>query len=351
MARDNFSKTTKQALAKRVGFRCSFPGCNAVTSGPSSESSSASINTGEAAHISAASGGINSRRYDPNMTPKQRSAIENGIWCCNTHAKLIDGDELTYTIPMLNHWRTIAERRAQIRQSFGDIDLSLGHIELKAIGLAPETISLNSSSSLNQDIGVAIRHACIADISGKDIADTLRDFLVEYVRNALTHGNATEASITIEKEGITVVDKGSAFLLTRLLDASSQGGGMAYRALLETSRIGSISSRRTEAGENNLHIPFVVMPKDLPRINPCAINISHEQVHDGKIDISSLQGCDRVYLIAPDFSVYSDAPLYEEVLRQIITDQTSVTIVFPDISERVFEHFKATFAPANIVKW
>jgi hypothetical protein len=285
------------------------------------------------------------------MTADQRSAIENGIWCCNTHAELIDTDEVTYTVPMLKHWQSLAERRAQIRQSFGDIDLSLGHSDLRTIGLAPETISLRSLLGLNQDIGTAIKYACIADIAGKDVADTLRDFLVEYVRNALTHGGASEATIVIENASIRVVDQGSVFELSRLLDTSTQGGGLAYRALLETARIGSVSSRRTTAGENHLHIPFVTAARDLPKVNPCAMTIDYGQVHRGQIDFTPLQDCDRVYLIAPDFSVYSDGALYEIALRQVIADHPCVTIVFPDISDRVLKHFKQIFAPAEVVTW
>jgi hypothetical protein len=33
--RDDFSRSTIERLAKRAGNRCSFPGCNAITIGPS----------------------------------------------------------------------------------------------------------------------------------------------------------------------------------------------------------------------------------------------------------------------------------------------------------------------------
>jgi hypothetical protein len=351
MARDNFTKPVKLALAKRAGFRCSFPGCNAITTGPSSEGSGATANTGEAAHIAAASSGTNSRRYDPNMTSAQRSAIENGIWCCNVHAELIDTDEVTYTVPLLQHWRELAERRAQIRQAYGDIDLSLGHGELRTIGLAPESISLNSASELNQAIGAAVRYACIADIAGKIVADTLRDFLIEYVRNALTHGDASEVAIAIENKSIKVTDQGAPFQVTRLLDTTARGGGLAYRALLATARIGSVSCRRLTTGENHLHIPFVTSPHDIPMANPCAMTIDRAQVRSGPIDFTPVRNCDRVYFVAPDFSVYSDGPLFERALRQVISEHPNVVLVFPDISDRVLEHFRQIFTPAEVVTW
>jgi hypothetical protein len=54
MARDNFTMPTKEALAKRVAYRCSNPRCRAVTIGPHQQSSRA-VNI--AAHIAAASPG------------------------------------------------------------------------------------------------------------------------------------------------------------------------------------------------------------------------------------------------------------------------------------------------------
>ncbi len=351
MARDNFNQPVKSALAKRAGFRCSYPGCNAVTAGPSAESPTATANTGEAAHIAAASDGKNSRRYDSNMTPEQRSAIENGLWCCNTHAELIDTDETTYTAPMLKHWRLLAERRAHIRQAFGDIDLSNGHSELREIGLAPELLAVTASTELNKTIGSGVQYACIADIAGKDVADTVRDFLVEYVRNALTHGGASEANVQIESKGIKVTDRGAPFQVSALLNAEARGGGMAYRALIETARIGSASYLRTVAGENQLHIPFVMSPRQLPGANPCAMTIDREQVIGGSIDFTSVENCDRIYLVAPDFSAYSDGPLFERALRQTINEHPGVVLIFPKISKGVLKHFKKVFAPAEVIEW
>jgi hypothetical protein len=56
MARDDFTKETIETLAKRVGSRCSNPGCRAWTNGPHSDPSKA-LNVGVAAHITAAAPG------------------------------------------------------------------------------------------------------------------------------------------------------------------------------------------------------------------------------------------------------------------------------------------------------
>ena len=94
--RDEFSPSTKRALAARAGWCCSLTGCGKLTVGPSEEAPDAIAMIGEAAHICGAASGRGSRRYDPNMTPEQRSDIENGIWLCATHARLVDRDEITF---------------------------------------------------------------------------------------------------------------------------------------------------------------------------------------------------------------------------------------------------------------
>jgi hypothetical protein len=87
--RDDFNSQIKDTLSKRVGLRCSNPNCRVLTSGPNSCEDKVT-NIGVAAHIKAAS--IKWPRYDPSMTPIERSSIRNGIWLCQTCAKLVDND-------------------------------------------------------------------------------------------------------------------------------------------------------------------------------------------------------------------------------------------------------------------
>ncbi|MFN4151499.1 MAG: hypothetical protein ACK4IX_11195, partial [Candidatus Sericytochromatia bacterium] len=78
--RDEFKASVVRALGERVGFICSFPGCKISTIGPHSTGQSKSIIVGEASHITAAS--PQGPRFDKNMTPEERSSINNGIWMC-----------------------------------------------------------------------------------------------------------------------------------------------------------------------------------------------------------------------------------------------------------------------------
>jgi hypothetical protein len=108
--RDEFSARVVQTLRRRVGDRCSKPGCRCPTSGPN-EHPDLATNIGEAAHItSAAPGGP---RYDATLTSEQRCSIANAIWLCKNHAREIDVDPMRYPARMLREWREDAERYAR----------------------------------------------------------------------------------------------------------------------------------------------------------------------------------------------------------------------------------------------
>src|SRR5439155_20268589 len=89
MPRDEFSREVREALAARVGLRCSNPECQQLTSGPAADPARA-INIGVAAHITSASPG--GPRFDAALTTDQRVAIENAIWLCQTCGALADRD-------------------------------------------------------------------------------------------------------------------------------------------------------------------------------------------------------------------------------------------------------------------
>jgi hypothetical protein len=122
-ARDEFSDRTKQVLAKRVNYHCSRPECNAATSGPEIDLQKA-LNVGVAAHIAAAAPG--GPRYDPGMTPDERSNIENAIWLCQNCAKLVDNDAARFEARVLRDWKRQAEMSAfeRIGKPTGSIEAS-----------------------------------------------------------------------------------------------------------------------------------------------------------------------------------------------------------------------------------
>jgi hypothetical protein len=110
-SRDSFDERTKRDLAARVNSRCSNPQCRAPTSGPQDDPEKA-VNLGVAAHITAASDG--GPRFDPSITPDERSAASNGIWLCQNCAKEIDNDVKRFTPTLLREWKDRAEHDARV---------------------------------------------------------------------------------------------------------------------------------------------------------------------------------------------------------------------------------------------
>src|SRR5438270_13316490 len=93
MAKDpriNFSHKTKKLLADRAGNRCSFPACQKTTSGPSKKSTNSATRIGQAAHIFSAS--PNGPRGHGNLNVSELESVQNGIWLCSDHAKLVDNN-------------------------------------------------------------------------------------------------------------------------------------------------------------------------------------------------------------------------------------------------------------------
>lgn len=107
--RDEFNSRTKETIAKRARYLCSNPVCRQSTIG-SAPSHDGFLNVGVAAHITAAAPG--GPRYDQSLTREQRRHQSNGIWLCQTHAKLIDSDAQHFTVEMLREWKRTVEKQS-----------------------------------------------------------------------------------------------------------------------------------------------------------------------------------------------------------------------------------------------
>lgn len=86
--RYEFTAKTKKEIAARAGYRCSFIGCNTLLIGPNGDTS---IELGECAHIYAAAG--QGPRGQANLSEEAIRSVENGIYLCHEHHKLIDSVE------------------------------------------------------------------------------------------------------------------------------------------------------------------------------------------------------------------------------------------------------------------
>ncbi|WP_236430478.1 hypothetical protein [Pseudomonas syringae] len=132
--RDNFRAQIVNSLALRAGHHCSMPTCGASTAGPSDTSPDKSVNVGVAAHIAAAAPG--GPRYDATMTPEERSSINNAIWLCQTHSRLIDVNPDAYSSSQLLQMKQ-AHEAAQSARLEG---VNTPHSSADFIALGPEII-------------------------------------------------------------------------------------------------------------------------------------------------------------------------------------------------------------------
>ncbi|WP_315920227.1 hypothetical protein [Vibrio fluvialis] len=122
--RDDFTKNTKTNLQNRAGSCCSNPDCLRKTNGPNSDYTKAS-NIGVASHITAASEG--GPRYDPVLSSEERKSILNGIWLCESCAKMIDVDEDEYPVELLYSWKYKAEAIAKYNYEGKEVPPELLH--------------------------------------------------------------------------------------------------------------------------------------------------------------------------------------------------------------------------------
>lgn len=117
-ARDNFGLIVVRTLRERVGGRCSRPECGKMTIAPDLLDGNRTINTGVAAHITAAQAG--GPRYDKGLSSAARTGAENGIWLCSDCASLIDKNNgRDYPENLLKSWKREAEEVQFNRAKFG----------------------------------------------------------------------------------------------------------------------------------------------------------------------------------------------------------------------------------------
>ena len=160
------------------------------------------INGGEAAHIAAASGGPGARRVVATMTPEQLTSIENGLWLCGHHHKIIDSDETRFTIPLLQEMKLLAERKAQLRIDRHAFDPA-------RFNLLSYDLEITKLNLREQVVAEAFNDTAIPLIWGQPVSRTIRDFVFEVAQNALNHGGAKRVVLQITPKAITLCDDGT----------------------------------------------------------------------------------------------------------------------------------------------
>ncbi len=115
--RDNFTEPTRRQIGKQAGWHCSCPWCRRPTVGSNSEGDGVN-DIGVAAHICAAAPG--GPRYDSDMSPEDRKSARNGVWLCETHARLVDSQDPMFTVELLHEWKRNASAWSWRRVTYFD---------------------------------------------------------------------------------------------------------------------------------------------------------------------------------------------------------------------------------------
>ena len=334
--RANFSMATKEALAHRSGYRCSFPACGSPTTGPSAETPAAVSNSGMACHIWAAGSGGSARRISTTMSREQLEDVSNGVWMCYRHGKLVDTDEDTFSVPMLETWKRISELRAKLSQESGrDVVLTPRH--LSEIPLPAESLGLVSLGAENTIIGDALSRSCAELIWGQQLARAARDVLIELTRNALTHGKARTVTLNIEVNHIELIDDGAPFNSESLRAVNAGGGSLSLRALGEDHAATVVFRSSRASGLNTNRLTIVRNPGDVLLATPCSISIQHDSLQTLSEQIVALENCDTVYAILPKYTSLSDAFLIPAAIAHATPSGKKLVFVGERLSERVVQ--------------
>lgn len=352
MAREaDFPKKVIEVLAKRAGHRCSFPGCSINTIGPSAEGSMKTSNTGEAAHIVAASSGLGARRANNGILSIQElKSIANGVWMCTNHARLVDRDEVTFTIPMLKKWRAIAESKASLRQELGK-EIEFGLCEPAGILLTEHEIEINTLGSENAKIGEALLFCGVHEIWGDSLAKAVRDLSIELVRNAFQHGNATRFSMYIKPKKIVLTDDGQVFRYEDILiQKRKSGGAAAMQRIIDHYSNHVVFSPKHHGQGNELTIALIHSLSDIPDVTECFYSPTREEVYNPNLHIPSLPQCDKIYLLLPLHATYSDAfSLFQSLLRSKLNLKNYI-IVAQGLSDGIAETCRESFPGCQIME-
>lgn len=116
-ARIEFSKLVKSTVAQRSAYRCSMPDCDRITVGPGATSNQVAL-TGVAAHIfSAREGGP---RGFGGLNEEELKNIDNAIWVCADHGRLIDANRgISYPAQLLRSFKDLQEAKISREQGGG----------------------------------------------------------------------------------------------------------------------------------------------------------------------------------------------------------------------------------------
>jgi hypothetical protein len=267
------------------------------------------------------------------MSASQRQSIENGVWLCQTHAKIIDDDETRFTVGLLRGWRRRAELIASYamdgRSRYDDEDEVEGAtrwrwrdtvieshdlVDGRLIVSHSTSFEYGSAQQLHRRVYEFLRDVGVTTGWGNVGAELVRLLAYEIALNAFRHGGSSEITLSSAASSVCVSHSGARFGLHDLERSEGRGGKAAVDAFRESARGAFALSYRWHQEVNEWYISDLV--DDAGVSNPCGI-----QLDEARRDLVSeatadrLSGCDEIHIYPPEFFSFSDAAfLSEEVL-------------------------------------
>ncbi len=269
---------------------------------------------------------------------------------CYNHGKIIDTDESRFTIDLLKKWKEIAESLSRVMVETGcSYDQAL--LKFKFSSLAANCIDIFPESNENELIGDAICDSCISIAWGKEIANSLRDFIIEHTRNSFAHGNATSIKIDIKKNRFNIIDNGNAFNPRELLRVGSNSGGVESIKYLFTKFSQKIVFSHERIDNLNIvTIAFIDSSTEIFDITPCSIAMSRKDINDGSFSINVRETCTEVFIVLPRYFSPSDAGLFRINSPFLLKEKRQLIFVTEGLSDSVLDSLERSFPNCQIIK-
>lgn len=347
--REEFKESDKKILEQRSGSICSYPGCGALTRASNQEAPDKTSSTGMACHIYAASS-KNAKRIKPEDLDIDLSDISNGIWMCYTHGKLIDTDEDRYTPKMLKEWKETNESIATLRQS-----MSISYEEAcKKINFTDSInteVILPFGSDLNMYVGDALEHSYLSVIWGDEKTGIFRDFIIEHVLNAQSHGKATEVKLNITQNVIEIIDNGIPFNVRDLLNKPNKGGAGILQHIMDNYGTDVFLSSYFLNDVNILKLALPNKVEEVTSGNGCCVSLSMDSILSGENSTYSIhEYCNEVFVVLPTYFGPSNCySLLELNTASLGDEKRQIVFVANKISDYVINKLLSMFKNCQIL--
>src|SRR5262249_53488966 len=132
-----------------------------------------------------------------------------------------------------------------------------------------------------------LQDCCVSIVWGTDLTNAIRDVIVEIIRNAFIHGNASNCRLSVQKHAIHVEDNGADYDWLGLPIASSgRGGAAAVKHLIRDFADRIILGSKRAASENHTTIALAHSLADVSLIDPCSRRIAPaemQHIKEGKL--------------------------------------------------------------------